>query len=124
MFVALLYTPDADKYDTSSLQICVSGSAPLPVAILESFEQKFGCSILAGYGLSEASAVLTGHGLDMPRKAGSVGKPIAGVEEVAEDGNDQPWPVGEGGQVDDVGPTVLSDYYNKTEETRTAFGLG
>src|SRR5438477_71769 len=36
MFVALLFTPDADKYDTSSLQTCVSGSAPLPVAILES----------------------------------------------------------------------------------------
>jgi len=98
MFVALLYTPDADKYDTSSLQICVSGSAPLPVAILESFEQKFGCRILEGYGLSEASAVLTGHGLDMPRKAGSVGKPIAGVEVVVVDENDQPVPVGEVGE--------------------------
>src|SRR5438874_12650513 len=43
MFVALLYTPDTDKYDTSSLQNCVCGSAPLPVAILEGFEQKFGC---------------------------------------------------------------------------------
>src|SRR6266567_7369657 len=80
MFVALLYTPDADKYDTSSLQSCVSGSAPLPLAILEGFEKKFGCRILEGYGLSEASAVLTGHSMDIPRKAGSVGKPIAGVD--------------------------------------------
>ncbi|HET9920674.1 MAG TPA: AMP-binding protein, partial [Ktedonobacteraceae bacterium] len=40
MFVALLYTPDAGKYDTSSLEYCVSGSAPLPVAVLEAFEQK------------------------------------------------------------------------------------
>src|SRR6266704_3443278 len=49
MFVALLYTPDADTFNTSSLRYCVSGSAPLPLAILEGFEQKFGCPILEGY---------------------------------------------------------------------------
>src|SRR5436853_6411527 len=80
MFVALLYTPDAEKYDTSSLQNCVCGSAPLPVAILEGFEQKFGCPILEGYGLTEATTALTGHKVDMPRKPGSVGKPIENVE--------------------------------------------
>jgi long-chain acyl-CoA synthetase len=124
MFVALLYTPDADKYDTSSLQTCVSGSAPLPVAILESFEQKFGCRILEGYGLSEASAVLTGHGLDMPRKAGSVGKPIAGVEVVVVDENDQPVPVGEVGEVIARGPNIMRGYYNMPEETRTTLRDG
>src|SRR5207249_7875519 len=78
MFVALLYTPDAEKYDTSSLQTCVSGSAPLPVAILEGFEQKFGCRILEGYGLSEASAALTGHSMELPRKPVLVGKALPG----------------------------------------------
>src|SRR5205823_11855690 len=87
MFVALLYTPDTEKYDTSSLRYCVSGSAPLPLAILEGFEQKFGCPILEGYGLSEASAVLTAHSQDMPRKPGSVGKPISGVEILIVDAN-------------------------------------
>jgi long-chain acyl-CoA synthetase len=124
MFVALLYTPDADKYDTSSLQICVSGSAPLPVAVLESFEQKFGCRILEGYGLSEASAVLTGHGLDMLRKAGSVGKPIAGVEVVVVDENDQPVPVGEVGEVIARGPNIMRGYYNMPEETRATLRDG
>lgn len=124
MFVALLYTPDADKYDTSSLQTCVSGSAPLPVAILESFEQKFGCRILEGYGLSEASAVLTGHGVDMPRKAGSVGKPIAGVEVVVVDENDQPVPVGEVGEVIARGPNIMHGYYNMPEETKATLRDG
>jgi long-chain acyl-CoA synthetase len=124
MFVALLYTPDADKYDTSSLQTCVSGSAPLPVAILESFEQKFGCRILEGYGLSEASAVLTGHGLDMPRKAGSVGKPIAGVEVVVVDENDQPMLVGEVGEVIARGPNIMHGYYNMPEETKATLRDG
>src|SRR5260370_14098720 len=101
MFVALLYTPDADKYDTSSLLSCVSGSAPLPLAILEGFEQKFNCVILEGYGLSEASAVLTSHFQGIPRKAGSVGKPIPGVELLTVDRNGQP---GAGGAVREIRP--------------------
>jgi long-chain acyl-CoA synthetase len=124
MFVALLYTPDADKYDTSSLQSCVSGSAPLPVAILEAFEQKFGCRILEGYGLSEASAALTGHTLDIERRPGSVGKPLPGVELLVVDENDQPVPVGAVGEVIARGPNVMQGYYNMPEETQTALRNG
>ena len=124
MFVALLYTPDADKYDTSSLQSCVSGSAPLPVAILEAFEQKFGCRILEGYGLSEASAALTGHTLDIERRPGSVGKPLPGVELRVVDENDQPVPVGEVGEVIARGSNVMQGYYNMPEETQTVLRNG
>src|SRR5205823_9933370 len=116
MFVALLYTPDSEKYDTSSLQACVSGSAPLPVAILEGFEQKFGCRILEGYGLSEASAALTGHSLEFPRKPGSVGKALPGVELLVVDQNDQPVPVGEVGEVIARGPNIMQVYYNMRGE--------
>lgn len=124
MLVALLYSPDADKYDTSSLQYCVSGSAPLPVAILEGFEQKFGCRILEGYGLSEASAVLTGHGLGMVQKPGSVGKPVSGVEVLVVDENDQPVPVGEVGEVIARGPNIMAGYYNMPNETQSALRNG
>ena len=124
MFVALLYTPDADKYDTSSLRYCVSGSAPLPLAILEGFEQKFGCPILEGYGLSEASAVLTGHSQDMLRKPGSVGKPISGVEILIVDVNDDPLPVGEIGEVIARGPNIMQGYYNMPDETQSALRNG
>ncbi len=124
MFVGLLFTPDADKYDTSSLQTCVSGSAPLPVAILEGFEQKFGCRILEGYGLSEGSAALTGHALDMPRKAGSVGKPLPNVEVLVVDENDQPVAAGEIGEVIARGPNIMQGYYNMPEETAAALRNG
>src|SRR5437660_3519387 len=79
MFVALLYTPDAEKYDTSSLQFCVSGSAPLPVEILKGFEQKFNCQIREGYGLSEGTTALTGHAMKMEQRPGSLGKPVPDV---------------------------------------------
>ncbi len=124
MFVALLYSPDADTYDTSSLQYCVSGSAPLPLAILEGFEQKFNCRILEGYGLSEASAALTGHGIDMPRKPGSVGKAITGVELLVVDENDQPVPTGEVGEVIARGPNIMQSYYNMPQETQAAMRNG
>ncbi len=124
MFVALLYTPDAEKYDTSSLQYCVSGSAPLPVNVLEGFEQKFGCKIREGYGLSEGSAALTGHGSDMVRKAGSVGQPLAGVEIQVVDEHDTPLPIGEIGEVVARGPNVMKGYYNMPDETKEALRNG
>ena len=124
MFVALLYAPDSEKYDTSSLEACVSGSAPLPVAILEGFEQKFGCRILEGYGLSEASAALTGHSLEIPRKPGSVGKALPGVELLVVDQNDQPVPVGEVGEVIARGPNIMQGYYNMPGETLAALRNG
>ena len=124
MFVALLFTPDTDKYDTSSLQTCVSGSAPLPKAVLEGFEQKFGCRILEGYGLSEASAALTGHSLEMERRPGSVGKPLPNVEVLVVDENDQPVPVGEIGEVIARGPNVMTGYYNMPDETEAALKNG
>src|SRR2546421_2771392 len=124
MFVALLYTPDTEKYDTSSLRYCVSGSAPLPLAILEGFEQKFGCPILEGYGLSEASAVLTAHSQDMLRKPGSVGKPIFGVEILIVDVNDDPLPVGEIGELIARGPNIMQGYYNMPYETQAALRNG
>ncbi len=124
MFVALLYTPDAEKYDTSSLTYCVSGSAPLPVNILEGFEQKFGCTIREGYGLSEGSAALTGHGADMERKAGSVGKPLQGVEIQVVDEHDTPLPMGEIGEVVARGPNIMKGYYNMPEETKATLHNG
>jgi long-chain acyl-CoA synthetase len=124
MFVALLHAPEADRYDTSSLKYCVSGSAPLPVAVLEAFEKKFGCRILEGYGLSEATAALTGHARDIPRKAGSVGKPLPGVEIRIVDENDQDVPVGEVGEIVARGPNIMKCYYNMPEETEAAMRNG
>src|SRR6266581_535962 len=94
------------------------------LAILEGFEQKFGCPILEGYGLSEASAVLTGHGQDMLRKPGSVGKPISGVEILIVDVNDDPLPVGEIGEVIARGPNIMQGYYNMPDETQSALRNG
>ncbi|HLI87462.1 MAG TPA: long-chain fatty acid--CoA ligase [Ktedonobacteraceae bacterium] len=124
MFVALLYTPDADKYDTSSLQYCGSGSAPLPVEVLKGFEEKFHCQIREGYGLSEATTILAAHSGDMAQKPGSVGKPIPGVEVLIVDDNGNPVPTGEVGEVIARGPNIMKSYYNMPQETAAALRNG
>lgn len=117
MFHALLNHPDADKYDLSSLSLCISGSAALPVPLLEAFQKKFECVVFEGYGLSEAAPVVTAPRFDRPLKPGSVGLPLPGVEVRVVDENGQPLPPGEVGELAVRGPNVTPGYHNLPEET-------
>src|SRR5205823_1146774 len=64
------------------------------------------------------------HSQDMPRKPGSVGKPISGVEILIVDANDKPLPVGEVGEVIARGPNIMQGYYNMPDETQEALRNG
>ncbi|WP_329166910.1 long-chain fatty acid--CoA ligase (plasmid) [Streptomyces sp. NBC_01717] len=79
MYAAMLGT-DRDGIDVSSLRLCVSGGASLPIEVLHGFENAFGCPVLEGFGMSETSPVASFNHPDRPRKAGSIGTPIEGVE--------------------------------------------
>jgi long-chain acyl-CoA synthetase len=68
MYVALLGYPDREAYDVSSLRLCVSGGAAIPVEVLRGFEKAFGVPVLEGYGLSETSPVVSFNHPDRPRK--------------------------------------------------------
>jgi long-chain acyl-CoA synthetase len=78
MYTAMLHIEDAP--DASSLQVCVSGGAAMPVEVMRSFEERFGCAVLEGYGLSETSPVASFNRRDRERKPGSIGLPVDGVE--------------------------------------------
>jgi long-chain acyl-CoA synthetase len=94
-----------------------SGAAPLPLEIVEPFERKFGGRILEGYGLTEASPVVSAHRLSGVRKLGSVGQPLPGVAVAILDDADRPLPPGELGEVCVRGPNVMQGYYRLPEET-------
>lgn len=120
MIHAILAYPEADKYDTSSLESVGSGSAPLPLALLHAFEQKFGAVILEGYGLSEAAPIVTAHLKGQPVKPGSVGLPIPGVKLKIVDQNGDELPTGEVGELIVHGDNVTPGYFQNEEETKRA----
>jgi long-chain acyl-CoA synthetase len=117
MLVYLLNYPDAARFDTSSMRLWGSGAAPLPLEIVEPFEQKFGGRILEGYGLTEASPVVSAHRLSGVRKLGSVGQALPGVAVAILDDADRPLPPGELGEVCVQGPNVMQGYYRLPGET-------
>ena len=82
MFAAMLaaHAQQPRTRVASSLRVCASGGASLPVEVLHGFEAAFGCPVLEGFGMSETSAVASFNHADRPRKPGSIGTPIEGVE--------------------------------------------
>jgi long-chain acyl-CoA synthetase len=117
MLVHLLHYPDAGRFDTSSMRSWGSGAAPLPLEIVEPFETKFGGRILEGYGLTEASPVVSAHRFSGVRKLGSVGQPIPGVAVAILDDADRALPAGELGEVCVRGASVMRGYYRLADET-------
>jgi long-chain acyl-CoA synthetase len=117
MYVAMLHSEKAGSADTSCLRLCVSGGSAMPGQVLRAFEDKFGCKILEGYGLSETSPVASFNHPDKERKVGSIGTPIAGVEMrvVDEDGKDVEQ--GEVGEIAIRGHNVMKGYWNKPDAT-------
>jgi long-chain acyl-CoA synthetase len=120
MYGALLNHPERDRYDVSSLQLCVSGGASLPVELLHGFEQAFGCTILEGYGLSETSPIASFNHPDRDRKPGSIGTPIDGVEMKLVDPTGDEVPPGEVGEIVIRGHNVMKGYWRKPDATSEA----
>ncbi len=106
------------------LRLCVSGAAPLPVKILEEFEEKFHIPLIEGYGLSEASPVVTKNPLDGTRKPGSIGLPIANVEVSIQDDAGKQLDSGAIGELCVRGGNVMLGYWNQPEDTSKAMRDG
>ncbi len=117
MIHALVSYPQADQYNTSSLESVGSGSAPLPVALLHAFEQKFVAKVYEGYGLSEAAPVVTAHRKGIEIKPSSVGIAIPGVELKIVNENGKEVLAREVGELIVRGDNVTPGYYQNAEET-------
>src|SRR6185312_4827430 len=99
MYVALLHQPNRADYDTSTLRMCISGGAALPVEVLRGFEEAFGVPVLEGYGLSETSPVASFNHPGREQKPGSIGTPIRDVRMRVVDNDDHEVPQGEVGEI-------------------------
>lgn len=119
IFTAINTFPDIKKYDLSSLKVCISGGAPLPVEVKKEFERISGCVVVEGYGLSETSPVSNTNPTVGINKAGSVGIPMPGtfVDIRAVDDPNLIMPLGERGEVCIQGPQVMKGYWENPKET-------
>ncbi|WP_312722321.1 long-chain fatty acid--CoA ligase [Mobilicoccus sp.] len=128
MYAAMLQTARALEGrgepvpDLSSLRVCVSGGASLPVEVLRAFESTFDAMILEGYGLSETSPVVSFNHPDRDRKPGSIGTPIRGVEMGLRDatGRDIEEGSDEIGEIVIRGEGIMRGYWNRPDATAEA----
>jgi long-chain acyl-CoA synthetase len=97
-------------HDVSSLRLCISGGSAMPVEVMRTFEERFGCIILEGYGLSETSPVASFNHPDRERKPGSIGTPVEGVEMKLAGGDDP-------GEIAIRGHNVMKGYWNRADAT-------
>lgn len=117
MFLAWSQVPNIGDYDLSSLRNVSSGAAALPVAVMKMFEQLARTGIYEGYGMSEASPVLTSNAAGPVVKPGTVGPAIPGVEIKIVDDNDNELPHGQMGELIARGANVMRGYWNQPEAT-------
>jgi long-chain acyl-CoA synthetase len=119
IFNAMLSHPDIKKLDLSSLKLCLSGGAPLPLEVKRSFEKLTGCKLVEAYGLSETSPGATAKPFDGIVKEGSIGQPLPGtivsLRGLADPTNEVP--LGERGEICIKGPQVMKGYWNRPKET-------
>ncbi|MEN3300787.1 long-chain fatty acid--CoA ligase [Pseudonocardia sp.] len=124
MYAGMLHHANAGSADMSSLRTCITGGSAMPVEILKAFEQKFGCQVLEGYGLSETSPVASFNQPGRERKPGSIGFQVRGCEMrlVDDDGND----VGPDtpGEIAIRGENVMKGYWGRPEATAEAIPDG
>ncbi len=117
MYVYMLLFPDAGKYDLSSVEYWICGSAPLAVETWNQFKAKFGGEIAEGWGLTEAAANNSLNPIRGKKKVGSIGKPMVGMELKIFDNAGKEVPQGQEGEIVLSGPMVMKGYWGKPEET-------
>ncbi len=119
MYTAINNYPKLGDFDLSSLKVCMSGGAPLPVEVKQKFEALANCKLVEGYGLTETSPVATANPFDGVNKEASIGIPVPGTRIVITDRED-PHKVleqGETGEICIEGPQVMKGYWQRPDAT-------
>jgi long-chain acyl-CoA synthetase len=118
MYAAMLAAiRDPQTYDLSTLRLAITGGAPMPLPVLHAFEHDFHVTVLEGNGPTEASPVAYVNPERGPRKPGSVGLPLPGVEVRIVDADDRDVPPGEPGEILIRGRNVMKGYHHQPELT-------
>ena len=121
IYILLTQLPAHPEPPPSRLRFAVCGAAPMPAAAIAQFEARYAVPLLEGYGLTESSVGATLNPLDGPRKAGTVGVPLPGVEIRIVLENGAPAACAAVGEVLLRGPNIMRGYLGRPEETVKTF---
>lgn len=118
MYFALANQRDASLQQFGSIQVCISGAAPLVPEIQERFQAVSGARLVEGYGLTEASPVTHCNPVLGDGRPGTVGIPFPDTDAMITDPMSwEPLPPGTVGELTVRGPQVMKEYWNRPDET-------
>lgn len=119
IYSALVEAAARGPVDLASIEMCMSGGAPLPTEVRARFMELTGCWLMEGYGLSETSPVVSFTPPGRPYKEGSIGIPVEGttIEIRGVEDPTRVLPQGERGEICIRGPQVMRGYWNRPEAT-------
>jgi long-chain acyl-CoA synthetase len=121
LFNALLNTPGFQDLDFSHLRVALGGGMAVQEDVAERWQQVTGVPITQGYGLTEASPVVSANRLDADAFNGSIGLPYPSTDVAILDDAGQPVPAGDIGEICVKGPQVMAGYWQRPEETKATF---
>ncbi len=128
MYLAITRLKTVGQYNLRSVRLCLSGAAELPAEVADQFERLTGSRLVEGYGLTEASPLVTANPIweGGVRKTGSIGVPVPGTDARIVDlaTGTRTLPPGEIGELAVRGPQVMRGYWNAPEETAAALRDG
>ena len=126
IYAAITTAAETQMIDLSSIHACISGGAPLPAEVRTAFEAATGAKLVEGYGLSEASPIITCNPIDGINKPGSAGLPFPGTTIEIRDREDPTrlLPIGENGEICARGPQITQGYWHKPAATAELFADG
>lgn len=116
MYRVLLRTAESTRHNLRTLRLCTSGGEPLPGDVLEAFSKVFPVPLTEGYGLTEATAIVS---VNLPEKCkpGSIGPPLDNIKVKIVNDNGEEQPVGRDGEIWVKGPNVMKGYHKLPRET-------
>ena len=117
LYNALLNEKDFATLDFSPLRVAVGGAMPIQRAVNDRWLAVTGKNLVEGYGMTEASPVVSVNPIDGSGKIGSIGMPVPSTDVRIVDEAGNVMPVGHAGEIQVKGPQVMLGYYNKPEET-------
>ena len=126
LYISMLNHPEIKSCGLENVRRFNSGSAPLPLEVIERFEKMSGAMLYEGYGLTEASPTTHSTPTLAKRKIGSIGLPFPSTDckIVNLETGERVVPVGEAGELCVRGPQVMKGYWNRPEETAIALRDG